>query len=120
MNPITQICRDLRNNATEAEKFLWRSLRKRFQHEHKFLRQYPVVIRKGDGKTEFYVADFYCAESKLIIEVDGGYHQTSSQKEDDELRDRLTSNLDLTTLRFCNDEVMNDVEKVLDRIRECL
>lgn len=79
------------------------------------LRQYPVVVRKGEGKTEFYVADFYCHASKLIIEVDGGYHRKKEQKEDDELRDRLTAGLGLTTLRFDNDEVLVSTRSLCNR-----
>ena len=120
MGYITDRSRELRNNPTQAEAFLWRSLRKRNRSGFKFLRQFPLIVRTVQGKTEFYIADFYCASAKLIVEVDGGYHDTPIQKEDDALRDRICTQLGLTVLRFKNEEVLNEVSKVLKKIDEAL
>ena len=69
--------KELRKDMTDAEKQLWQKLRKRQLQGFKFRRQHPLLQ---------FVADFYCHEAKLVIEVDGGYHQTEEQKELDEGR----------------------------------
>ena len=60
----------LRDNATDSENILWEALRNKRLDGYKFRRQHPLAI---------YIADFYCHELKLVIEVDGGYHQTKEQ-----------------------------------------
>ncbi len=70
-------------------------------------RQHPV------GR---YIADFYCHECKLIIELDGGIH--NERKEYDENRDNYLKAGGYTVLRFSNDEIENSLETVLESIRE--
>ena len=82
---ITLLARDLRRNMTSSEKDLWAILRKRSFMGFKFLRQHPVFYRVDNEWIEFFVADFYCAELKLIVELDGGIHE--SKKEYDKERD---------------------------------
>ena len=120
MGYITKLTRELRNNPTEAEAFLWRSLKKRNRSGFRFLRQFPLIVRVDQRKTEFYIADFYCSQAKLVVEVDGGYHDKPDQKEDDAQRDRICVQMGLTVLRFKNEEVMNEVIKVLKKIDEVL
>ena len=120
MGYITDRCRELRNNPTKAEAFLWRSLRERNRSGFRFLRQFPLIVRSVQGRTEFYIADFYCAVAKLVVEVDGGYHENPQQKEDDLQRDRICAQLGLTVLRFKNEEVMGKVSEVLKKIDETL
>ncbi len=64
-----------------------------------------------------YIADFACLAQKLIIEVDGGYHSTESQMQEDELRTQVLNRLGFRVIRFTNEEVMYDTETVLDKIR---
>ena len=120
MGYITNLSRELRKNPTEAESFLWQSLRKKNRSGSKFLRQYPLIVNSIQGKTEFFIADFFCAASKLVIEVDGGYHNAPYQKEDDNTRDKICKDMGLRVLRFTNEEVLNDVSAVLKRIDEAL
>ena len=75
-----------------------------------------MLVRSIQGKTEFYIADFYCAAAKLVIEVDGGYHDNQEQKEDDALRDKICSQLGLTVLRFKNEEILEKLHDVLKKI----
>ncbi|AWG21470.1 hypothetical protein FFWV33_07940 [Flavobacterium faecale] len=99
----------LRENATEAENQLWLALRNKQLNGLKFRRQHPLSC---------YIADFYCHELKLIIEVDGGYHLT---KEQIQLDNRRTADLEfqgLKVIRFTNEEVMLRLSNVLDKIRE--
>ena len=96
--------RDLRKNSTEAEKILWQKLRNRGLG-CKFVRQYVF-----DNK---YILDFYCAEKKLIIELDGGQHNENIK---DKERDIYLRNRGCTILRFWNNEFMRNIDGCLATI----
>ncbi|MGF1728360.1 endonuclease domain-containing protein [Photobacterium kasasachensis] len=96
----------LRNDLPEPEKQLWQHLRKK-QLGVKFRRQH------GIGR---YIADFYCPECKLVIELDGDSHYQTYAQEYDRVRDNFMQTLGITVLRFDNYEVMTNVEGVLMRI----
>ena len=102
---------NLRRKSTEAETRLWSLLRNRQLKGKKFRRQHPIA---------HYVADFYCHESKLAIELDGNFHTSSEAKEYDNTRTALLNELGISVLRFWNEEVMHDVSKVLQKIESCL
>lgn len=96
----------LRNDLPEPEKQLWQQLRKK-QLGVKFRRQH------GIGR---YIADFYCPECKLVIELDGDSHYQAHAQEYDRERDNFMQALGITVLRFDNYEVMTNVEGVLMQI----
>ena len=102
--------RENRKNMTLAERVLWMSLSKKFLG-HRFYRQHII----GD-----YIVDFLCHEDGLIIEVDGGYHSEPRQAEDDEIRSRRLENMGFHVLRFSNEEILNNLEDVEDRILDFL
>ena len=106
-----QRANELRHAETEAEKKLWTLLRNRQLNGKKFRRQHAF---------NKYILDFYCHECKLVIEQDGRQHQFPENKEYDEERTRLLEEYGLTVVRFRNYEVLNDPEKVLERIGACL
>lgn len=97
--------RELRKNSTETEDLLWQKLRGK-KLGYKFRRQYSI-----GG----YILDFYCAEKRLIIEVDGLIHE--QQREYDDIRDRYFSELDYRVLRFKNSELKEDISKVMLKIK---
>lgn len=101
---------ELRRNETPTEKKLWWYLRSN-KLGVKFKRQHSI-----GG----YILDFYCAEKKLIVELDGGVHNTKEALEYDEVRDKFFRELGYTTLRFLNREVEENVEKVLERMKKFL
>ena len=105
---IFQNACELRKDMTIAEKKLWERLNKS-QLGVRFKAQHPVDI---------FIVDFYCHKYKLVIEVDGEIHL--SQKEYDEGRTAELERFDLTVIRFTNEEVMNDVDKVIEEIRKYL
>ena len=113
---IKKTARELRRNQTSEEKILWNKLRNRQLDGKKFLRQHPILVQDS-AKPEFYVVDFYCAEYKLIIEIDGKVHDF--QKEYDKDRAQVLKSLGYQIIRFNNEE-LNDIEKVLNNIREYL
>ena len=93
---------------TEAETRLWEELRCKHLGV-KFNRQHVI----GD-----YIADFVCLEKKLIVEMDGGYHDTPEQREADFRRSVELSRMGFEVIRFDNAEVMQDIESVLEKIMD--
>ena len=114
MNYITDFCRQHRSNQAPAEKTLWEQLRKRSINGEKFLRQFPIFIIQGINRKTYYIADFYCAKCKLVIEVDGPIHLL--KKEYDDNRDIAIKEWGFSTLRFTNDEVFDDLDGVINKI----
>ncbi len=99
-----------RREMTESEETLWKAIRKDIQ-SYKFRRQHPI----GD-----YIADFICLPKKLVIEVDGGYHDTPEQQQDDQARTSFLESKGYTVIRFKNDEILYDLPMVITRIKEIL
>ena len=102
---------------TKEEKLLWKKLRARRFLGLKFLRQHPIIYQLYNNRPYYFIADFYCAEKKLVIEVDGKIHDF--QKEYDQHRDEILSSLGLRVLRIKNEEFV-DIYKVLKRIEEAI
>jgi very-short-patch-repair endonuclease len=100
--------RSLRHKMTEAESGLWNELKGRKMNGLKFRRQHPI---------HYYIADFYCHEKKLIIEVDGGIHKDKSIKEHDENRSAEFERLGIRVLRVTNEQVMNSLGEVIELIK---
>lgn len=98
----------LRNNMTPAEKLLWEQLRKK-QLGVRFKAQHPM------GR---YIVDFYCHQAGLVVEIDGPIH--NYQKEEDQHRTDDMKKDGITLLRFKNEEVFENIEGVLKRIRDNL
>ena len=82
----------------------------------KFLRQHPIIYDRIGTKPLYFIPDFYCAEKKLIIEVDGKIHDF--QKNRDKRREEILEGAQLKILRFRNEEVNKDVFEVLRQIKE--
>lgn len=110
-NLVKQTVRDLRKNQTDGEAILWEALRNRKLAGRKFLRQHPIIFGT-DGKQKFFVADFYCSEARMVVEVDGGIH--NRQKDYDEFRDEIIKERGLKVLRIKNELVKKDLAKVLE------
>ena len=64
----------------------------------------------------YFIADFYCHKARLIIEVDGGYHNTPEQYQYDSSRDAELENLGLKVIRFSNEQVFEETEYVIRKI----
>ena len=107
---LKEYARYNRNHPTEAEELLWNYLRA-MGLGVTFKRQHII----GD-----YIADFVCLPSKLIIELDGGYHQLPQQQTSDAQRDEWLTNKGFNVLRFTNEELFNNINQVLDEIQQHL
>ena len=112
-----RVVRKLRNNQTVSEILFWDAVRKRRVNNMRFLRQYPIIFQYNN-KERFFIADFYCPEKRLVVEIDGEIHK--KQKDYDELRDDLITRLGYNIVRFTNDEVKTDIENILNRLKEVL
>jgi leucyl-tRNA synthetase len=115
---ILKYTRGLRKNQTDAEELLWSRIRKRQLNGKKFLRQYAILYGSYLGSSLFYIVDFYCFETKLVIEVDGKIHD--AQKEEDKKRDEKINSLGIKVLRIKNEEVFRDLDGVLEKIKSYL
>lgn len=108
------VCRELRKNSTKAERIFWNKIRNRRLYGKKFYRQYPI-FHDITGKETFFIADFFCFEEKLIVELDGAYHQYRLKK--DEERTKILNHLGLRVVRLTNDEMKNDLDNVLLKLK---
>ena len=97
--------KSLRKNMTREERHLW----------YDFLRNYPVRFSRQKilGK---YIADFYCAQAKLVIELDGSQHFDDAGRADDAKRDAFLQGYDITVLRIPNNEVNYNFQSVCEHI----
>jgi very-short-patch-repair endonuclease len=98
--------KELRREMTPAEKILWEELRANKLGVH-FRRQQII---------QGFIVDFYCHRAGLVIEVDGDVHDL--QKEEDERREKVLTEMGLRIVRFGNDEVVRDLSAVVGKIRE--
>lgn len=100
----------MRKNPTEAEAALWEMMRGK-NLDAKFRRQHII----GD-----YIVDFVCLDKQLVVEVDGGYHNDSEQKEVDQQRTNFLQSKGFSVLRFTNQEVICNTDEMLSIIRNAL
>ena len=102
---LTPNARTLRRNMTKEERHLW----------YDFLRELPIMVhrQKAIGK---YIVDFYIAEAKIVIELDGSQHYERAGIEADRERDAYLTSLGLQVLRYANSDVNRNFEGVCQDI----
>ena len=105
---LKEFARHNRREMTESETILWNALRKEIK-SCKFRRQHPI----GD-----YIADFFCLTNRLIIEVDGGYHDKPEQQIADQWRTEFLEKKGYHVVRFNNEEVNTHIGDVIRKIKE--
>ena len=104
---LKQNARLLRSNMTDAEQKLWQKIRRKQILDLQFYRQKPLLS---------YIVDFYCPKAKLVIELDGGQHFETEHQVQDQQRDLELEKIGLTVLRFNNDQILNEIDKVIEVI----
>ena len=107
---LKEFARKNRKETTASESTLWNALRHEIQG-YKFRRQHAI----GD-----YIADFVCMSEKLVIEVDGGYHEQPIQQQNDQTRTEFLESKGYKVIRFKNEEVDFNVKEVIIKIKEVL
>jgi len=101
---LKNFARQLRSNQTEAETYLWQRVRKRQLKNCRFYRQRIICN---------YIADFYCPDAKLVIEIDGGQHYEAPGITKDAKRDGHLAELGITVIRVSAREVFENIEGIL-------
>jgi very-short-patch-repair endonuclease len=102
---LRQFSRNMRNRSTYSEVLLWMQLRARRMKGFQFNRQKPL----GN-----FIADFYCKQLNLVIEIDGDSHRGREQY--DAERDAAMHNMGLSVMRIADEDVKRDIQSVLRRI----
>jgi len=100
--------KNLRNNPTQAEAFLWGYLKNSQLDGRKFRRQSSI---------RNFIVDFYCPEERLVIELDGDFHFDEKVIKDDERRSKILEREGLKVIRFENQEILLNLESVLTKIK---
>ena len=109
-NPnLIERAKEMRKNPTSAEKKLWES----------FLRDFPYRVLR-QRVIDHFIVDYYCPKLKLVIEVDGEIHGNKEIKQYDEQRTLFLEVYEIHVIRFTNKEVINEFDKVCDRINNFL
>ena len=99
------LAKTLRKNMTPWERKLW----------YEFLRDYPLRFQRQKSIGN-YIADFYCAKARLVIELDGSGHFSSEQIERDNSRTKELQNMNLKVLRICNSDIDRNFRGVCEYI----
>lgn len=97
---IMDRAKQLRRRMTEPEKIVWEIVRENAIFGLKFRRQHPI---------NNYIADFYCHNIKLVIEIDGETHYNESAKLYDENRTNVMNSFGIEVIRFCNKDILSDI-----------
>ena len=111
MDPLKQLqqqrknAQHLRKNMTKEERHLW----------YDFLKTYPVQFRRQYA-IGTYIADFYCHQAKLVVELDGSQHYDPAGQQYDQNRTLFMENQGLTVLRFSNSDILNRFDSVCRQI----
>jgi very-short-patch-repair endonuclease len=100
-----EAAKSMRSRMTPAERCFWNMVRRNQVAGLQFRRQQVI-----NG----FVADFYCNQIRLVVEIDGGIHET--QKDYDHLRERLINACGIKVIRFSNEEVINNGSRVLSQL----
>ena len=103
--PLKKIRRKLRKKETEAEELFWQRVRNKKVNGLKFKRQHSICNN---------IVDFYCPSKKIIIELDGEYHDTEQQNIKDKLRDEHLQALGFKILRFRNEKILFHLNQTID------
>ena len=104
---LKQRRRELRRNQTDAEKVFWSQVRNRQFNGMRFFRQYSLGP---------YILDFYCPTVKLAVELDGGQHNQSKNREYDTFRSEYLKAHGIEVIRFWDNEVLLDIQGVLNKL----
>lgn len=101
-----KLARKMRKNPTTAEALFW-----------KFVRRDVLGFRvRRQTRIHGFIADFYIPKLRLVIEIDGGYHQTEERSTYDAKRTNILNNYGFTVIRFTNNEVIYNVRSVIQKI----
>ena len=102
---LTPLAKQLRRDMTKEERHLW----------YDFLRSYPIRFQRQKVLGR-YIADFYCAQAKLVVELDGSQHCEAEAQQKDAGRTAFLHGYGLTVLRIPNNEVGKNFRGICESI----
>ena len=97
------LAKELRKNMTPWERKLW----------YEFLRYYPIRFQRQKAIGN-YIADFYCAKAGVVVELDGGEHDSPEQMRSDQIRTQVLESMGLKVIRFCNLDIDRNFTEVCE------
>ncbi|OGB61775.1 MAG: hypothetical protein A2Y94_13555 [Caldithrix sp. RBG_13_44_9] len=109
-----KVSRELRINSTDEEKKLWNVIKNRQFLNLRFLRQYPI-FHQYNNKKNFFIADFYCHEIKMVSELDSYIH--GKQRDYDQIRTEILEFKNILIVRFENAEIMENLDHSLNQLK---
>jgi very-short-patch-repair endonuclease len=101
----------LRKNMTPEERIFWERVRRNQVLGLPFRRQQPIAG---------FVVDFYCNTARCVVEIDGGIHDEPERKKEDVKRRKVFENRGLIEIRYTNQEVREDIDGVIERLKKAL
>ena len=107
------LCKKLRRTQTRAETLFWEQVRGRKFQDLKFYRQFPIFYELNDHES-FFIADFFCFDKKIVIEIDGKIHDYRYKQDVD--RSRILNNLGLAVFRIKNEKIELNINQVLEEL----
>ena len=107
LNELKELSKRNRNNPTPSEFKIWNTILKKDKTGFRFLRQKPI---------NRFILDFYCSKLNLAIEIDGNSH--NKKKGYDESRDKFLRQIGIETIRFTNNEILNNIQNVKNKLQE--
>lgn len=108
-NELLNIAKILRRNMTRQEKHLW----------YDFLQNYPIKIYK-QRIIDNFIADFYCHQARLVIELDGSQHSTKEGQLRDAARNEILEKYGILIIRFSNQDIDKDFRRICDIIDQVI
>ncbi len=117
---IKQVARDLRKKMTISERIFWEAVRWDKLWERVLRQKIFYVYTEYDGQDRYIIPDFYIASKKLIIEIDGSIYKVSDVLKLDKIKEELIYKRGFDIIRITNSEVKNDIEKVIQKIKQKL
>jgi len=109
-----KVSKELRNNPTDVERKLWNVLKNRQLLNLKFHRQHPIFYNYNNRRN-FFIADFYCHELKMVIELDGQIH--IKRKDYDQIRTDILEFKNVIVVRFNNEIILSDFDYALNKLK---
>jgi len=104
---LREIARKNRHQETKAEALIWNNILKGKKLGYRFTRQKPI------GR---FIVDFYCSKLSLVIEIDGNSHDLKTER--DKLRDRYLKQCGILTIRYNNEDIFSNIDKIKKDLRE--
>jgi very-short-patch-repair endonuclease len=108
---IFKKAKELRKCETEAETILWKRLNRNQILGLQFRRQHPI---------DRFIADFYCAKIKLVVEVDGSIHELPENLDYDIGRSEIMNDFGITVIRFSNEQIINEIDTTIKKIEKII